>query len=115
MFAACLGRNVHEFMNSEITEHSRGIQPAINYRSLPSLLWLALLATGSFRVSLSGQITPTSRYYYAIENLDTASVVRRGLTSSNGIPSNGLILSLNTQFCKWLSRVVGGPDRLTPH
>jgi len=54
-----------------------------------------------WRQTIVGQIAVPSRYYYAIENLDGANVVWRRLTSSNGIPSNGLILSPNTYFREW--------------
>lgn len=63
-------------------------------------------------------VAPHSRFYYAIENLDSGSVVRRGLTSSNGIPGNGLILSPNTRFREWLfqaeSGFIGFSDFRTP-
>jgi hypothetical protein len=52
-----------------------------------------------FIATLDAQVTRSaSRYYYAIENLVAGRIERRGLTSRNGIPSNGLILSPNTRF-----------------
>ncbi len=49
---------------------------------------------------IAAQSSP--RFYYAIENLSDGSVVRRGQTTSQGIPENELILAANTDFRAWL-------------
>ena len=45
------------------------------------------------------------RYYYAIENLDSGTVVRRGTTTATGIPANSLILAPATGYREWLLEV----------
>ena len=59
-----------------------------------------------------------SRFYYAIENLDSGQVTRRGTTTSAGIPSNGLILAPLTNYREWLFNAgngfVGFTDFTTP-
>lgn len=41
-------------------------------------------------------------YYYSIEDRDTASIVRRGTSSTNGLRWNELILRQNTRYRYWL-------------
>jgi hypothetical protein len=43
-----------------------------------------------------------SPYYYCIERLSDGFIVRRGATTSAGIPQNGLILAPNTEYRFWL-------------
>ena len=47
-------------------------------------------------------------YFYAIENLDTGEVVRRGTTGPEGIPAGRLILGPNTNYKEWLYEVDTG-------
>ncbi len=49
-----------------------------------------------------GQMTLPSRYYYAIENLETGEIIRRGQTTTKGIPQTGLILAPSTPYREWL-------------
>ena len=52
--------------------------------------------------------TTQSLYFYAIENLDTGEVVRRGTTGRDGIPSGSLILAPNTNYREWLFEAGAG-------
>jgi hypothetical protein len=65
-----------------------------------------------------GQSPSASRYYYAIENLRTGEVVRRGTTGKQGIPANGLILAPTTPYREWMlegaTGFVGLTDFTTP-
>jgi hypothetical protein len=54
------------------------------------------------------QSQSASRYYYAIENLDTGAVVRRGTATSAGIPPFSLILAPETNYREWLYAVESG-------
>jgi hypothetical protein len=69
-------------------------------------------------VAVFGQANSQSRYYYAIENLDTAQIIRRGQTTTNGIPRNGLILAPSTHYREWLfeadTGLIGFSDFTTP-
>src|SRR5947207_2422370 len=71
-----------------------------------------------FLVSLPVHSQAQPRFYYAIENLDNGQVTRRGTTTSEGIPRNGLILAPLTNYREWLLRVedgfVGYTDFTTP-
>lgn len=79
-----------------------------------SLLAFALLCLLVSPISANAQ----SRFYYAVENLDDGSVVRRGTTAGAGIPENGLILAPDTHYREWLFQAdngfVGYSDFLTP-
>lgn len=50
----------------------------------------------------------TLRFYYAIENLSDGSVVRRGQSTSQGIPQNELILAANAGYRAWLFNAGSG-------
>ena len=57
-------------------------------------------------------------YYYAIENLDSGAVVRRGTATSAGIPPFGPILAPDTNYREWLYAVdtglIGSVDFRSP-
>lgn len=61
-------------------------------------------------ISFLAQAQPqsASRYYYAIENLDTGAVIRRGTATSAGIPPFSLILAPETNYREWLYAVESG-------
>jgi hypothetical protein len=56
----------------------------------------------------SAQSSGSRRFFYAIEDLSTGAVIRRGYASEVGIPSNELILAPNTAFRAWLLDSVMG-------
>ena len=67
------------------------------------------LMIGVFGTFTSHAQNSDSRYFYAIELLDTGEIVRRGVTTQAGIPSSGqLILAPNTDYRYWLYEVDTG-------
>jgi hypothetical protein len=56
--------------------------------------------------------------FYAMENLDKGTVVRRGMTASASIPQNGRILPAGSNFREWLynadTRLIGHTEFRTP-
>jgi hypothetical protein len=56
----------------------------------------------------SGQSSGSRRFFYAIEEVSTGTVVRRGYASEIGIPSNELILAPNSVFRAWMFDSVTG-------
>ncbi len=76
--------------NIELARYQARLRIILGPKSLGTTLFLLamLLAQGES--------------YYAVENLQTGQVVRRGVTGSSGIPANELILAPNTLFRFWL-------------
>jgi hypothetical protein len=73
----------------------------------------AFLLSGAFSQSVS-----QTRYFYAIEDVSTGTVVRRDETTKDGIPANQLILAPNTVYREWLlqsnPQLIGSVDFKTP-
>lgn len=61
---------------------------------------IILMICGWFLLADTSSLTGST--FYAVENLQTGEVVRRGVTGSTGIPANELILAPNTLFRFWL-------------
>src|SRR5437773_2098143 len=80
---------------------------------------ICVLASPLFiQLRLFSQNVAQFRYYYAIENLDTSSVVRRGTTIFGGTERNEVILAPNTKYRQWLLEAdtgrIGFTDFTTP-
>lgn len=77
-----------------------------------TFFWLAaILSCLPFALraqSPSGITNETSRLYYAVENLETSQVVRRGTTTAAGFSANSLILAPETHYRVWLLRANDG-------
>ncbi len=63
--------------------------------------FLILIAFFLLVLPLQAQETE-SLYYFLVEDLSTGDVVRRGTTTSTGLPRGSLILAPNSQFREWL-------------
>ncbi|MEZ6183850.1 MAG: Ig-like domain-containing protein [Planctomycetota bacterium] len=59
-------------------------------------LWALLLCTGL--AAAQAQTLEEGLHYFAVEDLDTQEIVRRGITGSNGIAFSNLILAPNRRY-----------------
>ena len=72
---------------------------------LSLLVAVLLLTAGPLGSSLTAQTPPeliTGRHYYAVENLDTGTVDRRGFTGDFGVAFSTLILGVFTDYRVWI-------------
>lgn len=83
-----------------------------------AITWIVCInaISGAFGSQL--RATPSVVFYYAIENLATGEILRRGITTSSGIPASQLILAPKTDYREWLlngeNAYVGYVDFHTP-
>lgn len=71
-------------------------------------LALALLGGGGGTLRARAQSGSSETYYYCIERLSDGLVARRGTTTWQGVPQNGLILGPDRRYRFWLLQAATG-------
>src|SRR5262245_12054711 len=95
-----------------------GVNKLKNAMKTTSLQCASLLWVLAVPLAVHSQTNDTGRWYYAIENVATRAVVRRGTSTGNALKATDFILAPNTRYRAWLFETatdeVGYQDFTTP-